>query len=59
MREIPPAAAVGIFLAVFGGLVLLAIPFTTTFRGKITDLVCGLVIIGIGGALVAAKDRFK
>jgi len=44
--------ALGIFLLGFAGVVLISILFTGTFIGRMTNLVAGTVIGGIGAAMV-------
>lgn len=55
MREFDPARLVGIFLAFFGVLVLVAIAFTEGTRGQVTNAVCGGVLIGIGAILFRTR----
>jgi len=44
-KGIEPLFIVGLFLGVFGLTILIAIFFTPTLRGKITNLVCGSIIV--------------
>ena len=44
--------ALGVFLLMFGLLVLLAVFFTETVEGRLTNLVAGLVLVMIGGLMV-------
>ena len=43
--------ALGVFILIFGLIVLVAIAFTETFVQQMTDLVAGMVLILIGGGL--------
>jgi multisubunit Na+/H+ antiporter MnhG subunit len=43
--------ALGVFLFVFGVVILVAIFFTETTVGKITNAVAGLIIGGIGAGM--------
>ena len=56
---VEPAAVLGGFLAFFGALVLVAIAFTPTSRGRMTNLACGLILIAIAGVLglIARSNR--
>ena len=53
---IEPAAVLGAFLGVFGTLVLVAIAFTPTTRGRVTNLACGLVLLAVAGVLFLAAS---
>jgi len=44
--------ALGLFLLSFAGVVLVAVFFTETTVGKMTNLVAGLILAGIGGAMM-------
>jgi hypothetical protein len=55
VRDVDPAAAVGAFLGLFGVLVLVAIAFTETTRGQVTNLACGLVLLGIAAILMRTR----
>ena len=54
---VEPATVLGLFLAVFALLVLVAIAFTTTTHGKVTNAVCGALLLAIAGALLWAGRR--
>jgi|GEM_PF-2265529 len=54
MRTPGPNTALGIFLGVFGALVLLSVVFTDTTRGKTVNGVCGVLLIASAVALAAA-----
>ena len=56
-QPINPARIIGVFLIVFAACVLLAIPFSPTLAGKVTNLICGAVIGSIGGGFVFAGRR--
>ena len=51
-----PGRIIGAFLGVFGGAVLLAIPFTPSARGQWVNLLCGLAILA-AAALFERLDR--
>ena len=50
--------ALGLFLLSFSAVVLLAVFFTDTSLGKMTNLVAGLILAGIG-ALMILKSGSK
>ncbi len=54
---IDPGMIIGVFLSFFGGFVLVAIAFTPTFQGKITNLICGLAIITVSSCFIAVSRR--
>lgn len=55
-----PLTAIGLFITVFGAAVLIGIFFTDTSHGKITNLICGGLLLLIGtGALFIAKFKSK
>lgn len=50
----------GIFILFFGTVILIAIVFTETTVGQMTNLVAGLILVGIGtGMMIFAKKRIK
>ncbi|BBM87281.1 hypothetical protein [Candidatus Uabimicrobium amorphum] len=49
---INPPKIIGLFLSVFGFAVLVAIAFTPTFSGRITNLICGTVILIVSGVFL-------
>ena len=52
--------ALGLFLLIFGLVVLVAIFFTETYRGMVANIVSGLIIAGIGlGMILASRTRSK
>jgi hypothetical protein len=53
-----PLTAIGIFLGVFGLAVIAGIFFTHTVHGKVINLVCGSLLLGIG-LIAIYNDRFK
>lgn len=44
--------ALGVFMVAFGIIVLFAMLFTETFIQHVTDMVAGLLLIGIGGGMM-------
>ena len=44
--------ALGVFICLFGIIILVAMCFTETFVQQMTDLVAGLVLLIIGGGMV-------
>jgi hypothetical protein len=44
--------ALGLFLLCFAGVVLIAVFFTDTLIGKMTNLVAGLILAGIGAVMI-------
>ena len=50
--------ALGILLVCFSVIIFLAVFFTETFSGKITNLVAGLILAGIGSIMIV-KARIK
>jgi len=44
--------ALGLFLLCFAGVVLVAVFFTDTLIGKMTNLVAGLILAGIGAVMI-------
>ncbi|AYN68629.1 hypothetical protein D1013_15205 [Euzebyella marina] len=44
--------ALGVFIALFGLIVIFAMIFTETFVQQMTDLVAGLILLGIGGGMI-------
>ncbi len=51
--------ALGAFLVFFGLVVLVSIFFTDTGIGKVTNLGAGVVIGGIGAAMILKARRLK
>jgi len=49
--------ALGVFLSVFGIIVLFAMLYTDTFIEHITDLVAGLLLMSIGGGMIWKAKR--
>jgi hypothetical protein len=50
--------ALGIFLVCFSVIIFIAVFFTETFSGKITNLVAGLILAGIGSIMIVkAKTK--
>jgi hypothetical protein len=52
-----PLTAIGIFLSVFGVAVITGIFFTHTMHGKVINLVCGGILLGIG-LIAIYNDQF-
>jgi hypothetical protein len=44
--------ALGLFLLCFAGVILIAVFFTDTLIGKMTNLVAGLILVGIGAVMI-------
>lgn len=44
-KEVDSLPVIGIFLLIFGVIIIMAIFFTDSFRGKITNLICGLILL--------------
>ena len=44
--------ALGIFLVCFSAIIFIAVFFTETFSGKITNLVAALILVGIGSIMI-------
>lgn len=44
--------ALGLFILFFGVVIIAATFFTTTFIGQMTNLIAGIVLSGIGAAMV-------
>ena len=44
-NQIDALMAIGLFLALFGLTVLVAVFFTETYHGKITNSICGLLLL--------------
>jgi len=57
-EEIDAFLVIGGFLVVFGFTILIAIFFTPTFHGKITNLISGLILLTIGFGGVLKSNRF-
>ncbi|NOY37344.1 MAG: hypothetical protein GXO83_07180 [Chlorobi bacterium] len=49
--------ALGVFLLIFGVIVIIAVPFSDNFIDKMTNLVAGLIVAGIGGGMVWSAKR--
>ena len=49
--------ALGVFVFIFGIIVLIAMAFTETFVEQMTDLVAGLVLMLIGGGMMWSAKR--
>ena len=56
-NELDVLVVIGTFLGVFGMSVIVAIFFTHNFQGKITNLICGSLLIFIS-AVVFVKSKF-
>jgi len=50
--------ALGIFLVCFSAIIFIAVFFTETASGKITNLVAGLILAGIGSIMIV-KSKAK
>jgi len=44
--------ALGLFLLCFAGVILIAVLFTETLIGKMTNLVAALILAGIGAVMI-------
>ena len=44
--------ALGLFLLCFAAVIFVAVFFTDTFVGKMTNLIAGLILAGIGAIMV-------
>lgn len=52
--------ALGLFLGIFGLIVIIAVPFSDNFLDKMTNLVAGLIVFGIGAGMVwVARKNIK
>ncbi|MCK4967381.1 hypothetical protein KAS50_10120 [bacterium] len=50
----------GLFLGVFGIIMIFAVIFPETMQGKLTNLVVGIVLLGIGlGAVLKGRSQSK
>ena len=60
-RSISQVGAIGIFLSIFGVWLLVAMFFTPTHYGKITNAVAGFIIlaVGVGGILADRRAAAK
>ena len=47
----------GMFILFFGTVILVAIFFTETFMGQMTNLVAGLILVLIGGGMMYQSNR--
>ena len=52
-------SVLGLFLLVFGLIVLVAIILTESFIGKMTNLVAGLVLVSVGGGMLYSSFKVK
>jgi hypothetical protein len=59
LREAQINTALGTFLSLFGLIVLASIFFTETGIGKLTNLSAGVVIAGIGAAMIYKARRTR
>ncbi|TFH00234.1 MAG: hypothetical protein E4H13_08000 [Calditrichales bacterium] len=48
---------IGNFILFFGVVILVAIFFTETFIGQMTNLVAGIILCAIGGGMVLFANR--
>lgn len=53
-----PLTAIGTFLSVFGVAVIAGIFFTESTHGKVINLFCGGLLVGIG-AIAIYNDQFR
>ncbi|RME00845.1 MAG: hypothetical protein D6814_02775 [Calditrichaeota bacterium] len=51
-EEAETKKALGSFLGFFGLVLIFALFYTPTWNGRIINLVSGLLLIGIGGAMI-------
>lgn len=52
--------ALGIFLGIFGLIVIIAVPFSDNLLDKMTNLVAGMIVFGIGvGMFWVARKNMK
>ncbi|MCD6565889.1 MAG: hypothetical protein J7K53_08085 [Bacteroidales bacterium] len=52
--------ALGVFLLIFGIIVIIAVPFSDNFVDKMANLVAGLIVTGIGGGMTwTARRKIK
>lgn len=52
--------ALGVFIFTFGIIISFAMVFTETFVQQMTDLIAGLILLGIGGGMYwRAKNKLK
>ncbi len=47
--------ALGLFLLIFGLVVLVAVFFTETVAGRVANVVAGLILGGIGGGMILSS----
>ncbi len=59
LHDIQINMSLGVFLVFFGVVVLVSIFFTDTGIGKLTNLGAGVVIGGIGAAMIYKARRLK
>lgn len=58
-EEFAALEIIGAFLGIFGLAVMVAVFFTSTFHGRVTNLVCGLVLLICAVAAVIRSRRIK
>jgi len=51
--------ALGVFLLFFGAVILVAVLFTESFVGKMTNLAAGLILAFIGALLILQTKRSR
>ncbi len=49
--------ALGVFIFIFSLIVIFAMVFTDTFIHKMTNLIAGLVLCGIGGGMILKSRK--
>jgi hypothetical protein len=59
LHDVQINMSLGVFLVFFGLVVLVSIFFTDTGIGKLTNLGAGVVIGGIGAAMIYKARRLK
>jgi len=48
----------GLFLGIFGIIMIVAVIFPETMQGKLTNLIAGIVLLGIGlGAVLKGRSQ--
>jgi len=57
MKSMQINNALGIFILFFAVVVLIAIPFSDNTFDKMTNLVAGLILLGIGGGMMIYARR--
>jgi len=58
-EEFAALEIIGIFIGVFGLAVIVAIFFTSTYHGKITNLISGLILVLCSGAALFQAYRIR